>query len=60
MFNRNSNQLNKMKNLKLKPSRFNVLVNKENYLKLYNSYTGKIATNKSSLEIEGVIVSPTT
>ncbi|WP_312096727.1 radical SAM/SPASM domain-containing protein [Niallia sp.] len=42
MFNRDSNQLNKIKNLKLKPSRFNVLVNKENYLKLYNSYTGKI------------------
>jgi uncharacterized protein len=42
MFNRDSNQINKVKSLKLKPSRFNVLLDKKENIKLYNSFTGEI------------------
>jgi len=42
MFNRVSEQVNKVKNLTLKPSRFNVISQSSNYVKLYNSFTGKI------------------
>ncbi|WP_153465457.1 radical SAM/SPASM domain-containing protein [Sediminibacillus terrae] len=42
MFNRDSKKVNKMKELRLKPSRFNVFSNGEDHVKLFNSYTGEI------------------
>jgi len=42
MFNRDSTNLNKIKNLTLKPSRFNVISKNEDSIKLYNSFTGRI------------------
>jgi len=42
MFNRDAERVNKIKNLKLKPSRFNVISQKDDHIKLYNSFTGKI------------------
>lgn len=42
MFDRDTTQINKVKNLTLKPSRFNVISRGIEDVKLYNSFTGKI------------------
>ncbi|WP_195257811.1 radical SAM/SPASM domain-containing protein [Bacillus paralicheniformis] len=43
MFNRNKNQIHVLEKIKLKPSRFNIILKKNNEeIKLYNSYTGEI------------------
>lgn len=42
MFDRDTTQINKVKNLTLKPSRFNVISRGTEDVKLYNSFTGKI------------------
>lgn len=42
MFHRDTTQINKVKNLTLKPSRFNVIQRGTENIKLYNSLTGRI------------------
>ncbi|MEC1560508.1 radical SAM/SPASM domain-containing protein [Bacillus haynesii] len=42
MFNRDKKQVNVIEKTILKPSRFNVLLKKNNEIKIFNSYTGEI------------------